>query len=109
MHELSIAESIIETVLTHAPDQPISIVRVRIGRLTAVVPDSLEFCFELAAAGTTLEGCRLEIEIRDGRARCRSCAEEFVLPDLVLLCACGSADLEVLAGRELQVASVVTA
>jgi hydrogenase nickel incorporation protein HypA/HybF len=51
----------------------------------------------------------LEIEQPEGRGRCRDCGEEFLLPDLVLLCPCGSADVEVLAGRELAVASVVMA
>lgn len=106
MHELAIAESIVDAVLSHAPERRIGVVHVRIGKLAAVVPDALEFCFELAAADTLLEGCHLDIEVTDGRAHCRSCDEEFVLHDLILLCACGSADIDILAGRELQVASV---
>nr|MBA2639922.1 hypothetical protein [Nocardioidaceae bacterium] len=35
-----------------------------------------------------------------------SCGTELVLRDLILLCPCGSADVEVTAGRELAVASV---
>ncbi|MCW2779861.1 MAG: hypA [Marmoricola sp.] len=106
MHELSIAESIVDTVLERTVDRHVSLVRIRVGRLAAVVPDALSFCFDLATSGTPLEGCRLEIQEQDARAHCRDCDTEFVLPDLFLLCACGSADLEILAGRELQVASV---
>ncbi len=109
MHELSIAESIVEAVQARTHEDQVRVVRVRIGKLAAVVPDALEFCFELAACGTPLEGARLEIAERPGRAHCRSCDQEFALPDLVLLCSCGSADLEILAGRELQVASVEVA
>jgi hydrogenase nickel incorporation protein HypA/HybF len=69
----------------------------------------MRFCFELVTAGTPLEGARLEFDQPDGRGRCRTCGAEFVLADLILLCSCGSADVEVLAGRELVVASVVTA
>ncbi len=109
MHELSIAESILDAVRERLPEQHVSVVRVRIGTLTAVVPDALLFCFELAAQGTPLEGARLEIESGEARAHCRQCDHEFVLPDLFLICACGSTDLDVLSGRELQVASVEVA
>ena len=74
-----------------------------------MVPDALEFCFELATAGTPLEGATLEIVEPAGRAHCRSCAVEFEMDDLILLCDCGSADVEVLAGRELSVTSVEVA
>jgi hydrogenase nickel incorporation protein HypA/HybF len=69
----------------------------------------MAFCFELVTAGTTLEGAALEFEQPEGRARCRRCEAEFVLVDPILLCDCGSADVEVLTGRELAVASVVLA
>jgi hydrogenase nickel incorporation protein HypA/HybF len=69
----------------------------------------MRFCFELVTAGTPLEGAELEFEQPEGRARCRTCGGHFALPDLVLLCRCGSADVEVLAGGELGVASVVLA
>ena len=108
MHELAIAESVVTSVLAHT-DRPVSLVRLRVGRLTAVVPDALTFCFELASAGTTLEGARLEIEERPGVAHCRACGTEFTLADAFLLCECGSADVELLSGRELAVSSVEVA
>ena len=64
------------------------------------------FCFELATEGTSLQGAVLEIDTPPGRAHCRDCEADFVLPDLILLCDCGSADVDVVAGRELQVMSV---
>jgi hydrogenase nickel incorporation protein HypA/HybF len=109
MHELSIAEAIVDSVLQRTGDQRVHVVRVRIGRLTAVVPDALLFCFELATAATPLEGARLDIDETDARVHCRSCGQDVVVADLVPLCACGSADVEVLSGRELQVSSVEVA
>lgn len=108
MHELAIAESVVSSVLERT-DGHISVVRLRVGRLAGVVPDALMFCFELATSGTTLEGARLEIEDQQGRARCRTCDDEFVLEDAFLLCACGSADVEVLSGRDLSLVSVEVA
>lgn len=106
MHELAIAESVVEAVLERTADRRVTTVRLQVGRLSGVVPDALTFCFELAASGTALEGTALQIEQRTGRAHCRGCDRDFDVEDLILLCDCGSADVEVLAGRELNVMSV---
>jgi hydrogenase nickel incorporation protein HypA/HybF len=109
MHELAITQGVVEAVTERTGTAPVTCVRVRVGRLAGVVPDAMRFCFELVTAGTPLEGATLEIEEPEGRGSCRSCGAEFVLADPVLLCDCGSADVEVIAGRELAVASVVLA
>ncbi len=106
MHELAIAESIVAMVDECAQGRDVSTVRLRLGSLAGVVPDALTFCFELATAGTGLEGAVLEIEMEQGLAHCRSCDQDFSLQGPFLLCHCGSADVEVLAGRELTVKSV---
>jgi len=109
MHELGITQSVVDAVTERTGSAPVASVRLRVGRLAGVVPDAMRFCFDLVTAGTPLEGATLEIDQPEGRARCRSCGAEFVPADLILLCDCGSADVEVLAGRELAVASVVLA
>ena len=106
MHELAITQSVVEAVAARVGDVPVAVVRLRIGRLSGVLPDAPRFCFEVAAAGTSLQGATLEIEEPDGRAHCRSCGQDFTLDDPILLCPCGSADVRVVAGRELTVASV---
>ena len=109
MHELAVAESVLASVLERTGDRHVSVVRLRIGRLAGVVPDALAFCFELAAAGTPLEGARLEILQEHGRAHCRGCGSDFELDDAFLLCRCGSADVALVSGRELSVTSVEVA
>lgn len=109
MHELSIAEAVIESVLERTGDQQVTCVRLAVGTLAGVVPDALTFCFELATAGTALEGADLEIVQMPGRAHCRGCDLDFDKNDLILLCECGSADVDVVAGRELSVTSVEVA
>ncbi len=106
MHELSIAESVVEAVLERTEGRPVRVVRLRVGKLAGVVPDALMFCFELATVGTLLEGAALIIEQPVGRIQCRSCGCESVREDMILLCDCGSADVDVTSGRELQVSSV---
>jgi hydrogenase nickel incorporation protein HypA/HybF len=106
MHELAITQSVVDTIAERTSGARVTLVRLDIGKLSGVVPDALAFCFELVASGTALDGAQLEISEPAGRARCRTCATEFGLEQLVLLCPCGSADVEVLAGRELAVRSV---
>lgn len=109
MHELAITQSVVDAVTERTGDARVATVRVQVGRLAGVVPDAMRFCFELVTAGTPLEGAALEFDRPEGRGRCRTCGTAFVLADLILLCPCGGADVEVVAGRELAVASVVLA
>ena len=74
--------------------------------MCAVVPESMLFCFGLASEGTVADGARLDLDVRPGAAHCRSCGAEFELGDLILLCPCGSAHVEVLTGRELKILSM---
>ena len=106
MHELAIAESIAGTVCERAGGRSVRRVTVRIGALTAVVPDAMRFCFDLAVEGTIADGAELAIEHRPGAARCRTCGLDVRLEHPILLCPCGSADLEVTGGRELQIVSM---
>ena len=106
MHELSITQSIVDAVTDHAAGSRVVGIRLTVGRLSGVVPDAMRFCFELITEGTPLQGARLDIDEPAGRAHCASCGSDFVLPDLILLCACGSADVTVLAGRELTIRSL---
>jgi hydrogenase nickel incorporation protein HypA/HybF len=106
MHELAIAQDIVDAVCARADGRRVRRVTVRIGKLTAVVPDAMRFCFDLAVEGTVADGARLEIEERAGEARCHECGAEVELADPILLCPCGSANLAVTAGRELQIVSM---
>jgi hydrogenase nickel incorporation protein HypA/HybF len=109
VHELAITQSVVDAVTERTGSAPVACVRVRARRLAGVVPDAMRFCFGLVTAGTPLEGAALEIERPEGCGHCRTCGADFGLVDLVLLCRCGSADVQVLTGRELAVASVVMA
>jgi hydrogenase nickel incorporation protein HypA/HybF len=106
MHELALAESIVGAVCERADGRPVRRVTVRIGALTAVVPDAMRFCFDLAVEGTVADGAELAIDHRPGAAHCRTCGLDVRLDDPILLCPCGSADLEVTGGRELQIVSM---
>jgi hydrogenase nickel incorporation protein HypA/HybF len=106
MHELAIAESIVQAVQSRIGDRPVRSVRLQVGQLSGVLTDALTFSFELAASGTPLEGAELVIDEPRGRLHCRSCGQHVGRSDLLLLCECGSADVEVTSGRELALVSV---
>jgi hydrogenase nickel incorporation protein HypA/HybF len=104
MHELSIAEGVVEVALRHARGRPVAAVELRVGHLRQVVPSALEFAFELVTEGTVLEGAELRMEEVPAAGRCRSCGTDTPLPDLPLCCRrCGSAEVEVTRGEELSV------
>jgi hydrogenase nickel incorporation protein HypA/HybF len=106
MHEMAITQSVVDAVCEHAAGRRVHAVRVQVGALCAVVPDAMTFCFDLAAEGTLADGARLDLDVQPGSARCRTCGQDFALSDLILLCSCGSADVEVLAGRDLRIVSM---
>jgi hydrogenase nickel incorporation protein HypA/HybF len=109
MLELSITQSVIDTVVERTHGAQVTAVHLTIGRLSGVVPDSVRFCFELIADGTPLQGARLDIEEPVGRASCRGCGQQFELRELILLCPCGSADVSVEDGQQLALTSVEVA
>jgi hydrogenase nickel incorporation protein HypA/HybF len=103
MHELSIANGIVEICAEHAGDARVTRVRLEIGQLSAVMPDAVRFCFDVCARNTVVEGAALEIIETPGRAVCRDCGCEVALVQLVGRCVCGSANLRVIAGEELKI------
>lgn len=111
MHELSVAHALVETVVDAiaGADVVVREVHVRVGRLCGVVPQALEFCFDVVAEGTPIEGARLVVEPVEVVARCATCATDVqVEGTLLLVCPrCGCVLTEVLAGRELEVGHLV--
>jgi hydrogenase nickel incorporation protein HypA/HybF len=106
MHELSITQSVVDAIAERMDGATVTSVRLEIGKLSGVVPDSVRFCFDVICAGTSLEGATLDIVEPPGLAQCRDCGEEFQLNDMIMLCPCGSANVRVLAGQQLRIKSV---
>lgn len=62
MHELGITRNIIAIVSEQAGEQRVIRIRLAIGRLSAVMPEAIRFCFDVCAQNTPLEGALLEID-----------------------------------------------
>lgn len=106
MHELAIAQSIVDTIVERLGGARVCAVHLTIGRMSGVDAGAVRFAFDLVAEGTAVQGARLEIDQPAGEARCRRCGAQFAVDDLMLLCRCGSADVELDRGGELLVHAV---
>ena len=108
MHEIGIANSILDAVRAEAARHPGAEpckVAVRIGKLAAVDVDALRFGFEALTRGTDLESLELEIELCLRRQRCRGCAAEFGVTGYEFQCAqCGEERTECIGGDQLELA-----
>ena len=107
MHEMALAEGILGVVLDAAAGQQVRRVRLRIGTLQRVVPDSLQFSFQLVADGTPAAEAILELEELPARLRCKPCAavSEFRAPPFQCR-QCGAHDVEIVSGDEVLVDGV---
>jgi hydrogenase nickel incorporation protein HypA/HybF len=110
MHELGIAQNILEIVRQSVPENQVKEVRgirIRIGPLSGVVPDSLEFCFQAIVNETEMERAKLNIEQIPIVLRCKKCSYQFKVNDLEFFCqACQSRYLELISGKELEVVEI---
>jgi hydrogenase nickel incorporation protein HypA/HybF len=110
MHELGIAQNILEIVRQSvSKDQEPSIkwIRIRVGDLSGVVPDSLDFCFSALISETDMRQAGLAIERVPTKSRCKSCGHPFEIEDMVFVCpACKSTNVELITGKELQVVEI---
>ena len=108
MHELSIAQSITETARKETSSFPAGSLKeigLRIGALSGVLVDSLEFCFEAITKGTDLESCRMKVEFLPVVATCETCSKTFEVDHFLFACPeCQSGAVEVVQGYELEIA-----
>lgn len=108
VHELAISEAIVTEVSERMAGSVVLRVVLEIGRLSAVEPEAVRFCFALAAKGTIVEGATLDIVEIPAVARCRSCRSLIDVEDfLVATCPrCGGATSDLVTGQELRIRSV---
>ena len=115
MHELSIAASIVDAVTESVAARPeipagsrVKEVRLRIGVLSAVIEDSLQFCWELAVEGTLLKGSVLAIRMLPVVVHCAGCSLDSRLDGMnSFRCPrCGELTDDLRQGRELEIESI---
>ncbi len=111
MHEMGVAQQMINIALASIPDDIVNPrvekLNLRIGKLAAVVEDSLKFCFEIIAKDSPLENAQLVIEDVPVQLRCKGCAHKWEVDGAVFTCpSCKEGAVEILSGRELEISSL---
>ena len=113
MHELSIAENIIDIIRQYVPEDELPLVRdvrLAIGAQSGIAPEALDFGYASLIYGTPLGGSALRIELVPYRLRCHGCQEEFVSNDGLVVCPhCGETRCETLAGTDMRVVDITLA
>jgi hydrogenase nickel incorporation protein HypA/HybF len=103
MHELSVARAVVRTVLDAVGDDTVDSVEVSVGALSGVAPSALEFCWDIATAGTSLAGSGLQITQVPTSVYCHPCGQ-LVEPETGLCCPrCDQPSPDLRSGRELLV------
>jgi len=111
VHEAAIAQGIIDEVLRLRDEGAWSgrLVRInlRVGKLTATVPDYLSFCFQALSSEGPLAGVELAWEHVPVAGQCKGCGQSSEFSDIGFLCpSCGSFQVEITQGRELLIDSL---
>jgi hydrogenase nickel incorporation protein HypA/HybF len=107
MHELSLAQSIVDLIEEQRAGERfahVRTIRVAVGQLSSVDPRALEFGFEVVARGTVAEGATLAIDRPPGRAFCTDCSDTVEIASQADACPiCAGHRWMVVGGQELRV------
>lgn len=110
MHEVSIAENILEIVLKAAEEngmRRITKVALKVGSLTAIMPESLKFAFRAVSNSSLAEDAELAIEMVQAKAQCDACRMIFEIDYFNKLCPnCARFCSNVISGYEFYVNTI---
>ena len=107
MHEMSLAEGVLQLIEDSAKTQDFSRVKtvwLEIGQLAGVEVEAMKFCFDAVVHDSIAEGAKLEVIEIPGQAWCLHCAEVVHVTALYDACPkCGSHQVQVTGGNEMRV------
>lgn len=107
MHELGMATAIVETAQRRTRGRSVARLRVQVGTMLRAEEDAMRMAFDLAGAGTELEGAVLDLVTVPASLACRSCGVEAEVVSAWPSCPdCGSGDVEVSGGETLLLESI---
>ena len=110
MHEVGIIQNTLDLAVKSAQASgatQIHQLRLRVGAMTGVVPDALQFAFDVVRQGTMAADARLDVESVPATCWCAGCRTEFPSADLAYECPqCGQVSAELRRGLELELVSL---
>lgn len=105
MHEISLVASLFDTLLEKAAAhkaREVTLVTIKVGPLSGVVPEFLESAFDMYKKGTIAGRARLIVEPLRFIVRCGACSAETSRDEPITACpACGSTDYSIIQGTEI--------
>ena len=108
MHELSIAQNIIQTLKEKYPEEVRSLktIRMKIGDFSGVVEDSLDFCLQTVLKSENMRDVQIILEREEAIAQC-ICGNKYVIKNMLNNCPkCHSLDRELISGRDVLISSI---
>jgi hydrogenase nickel incorporation protein HypA/HybF len=110
MHELSVAQNIIEIVKENIPEEDLENVKtifLEVGEFSGIVSDSLKYCFDVIKSDTPLENSKMEIKKIPFILFCNECKSETTNNMGIRLCEkCGEYNTKILSGTDMQIIKV---
>ncbi len=107
MHEMSLAEGVLQLIEDAAREQKfarVSAVWLEIGQLSGVEVEAMSFCFDVVTRDSIADGARLEIIALPGTGWCMKCATTVPMAEVFGECPqCGGHQLQVTGGTEMRV------
>jgi hydrogenase nickel incorporation protein HypA/HybF len=106
MHEMSLAEGVLQLIEDAAVQQnfsKVSTVWLEIGQLSGVEVEAMKFCFDAVMHGSVAQGARLEIIALPGTGWCMACARSVPMAEVFGECPlCGGHQMQVTGGTEMR-------
>jgi hydrogenase nickel incorporation protein HypA/HybF len=109
MHELSVTQNILDIAIAEANKAGatrVSKIKLKIGQLTQVVPECVEFYLEVLGKDTIAAGVKLEVETVPLVVACKSCGATVALDDYDFACRQCGQPTDIVTGRELFIDSI---
>lgn len=110
MHELSIAQEIVDIIKQSVPVNQWNLIKsanLQLGVFSNILADSLSFCFEASIKNTELEQTKLIIEVIPLTIHCENCFSDTIVEDFIFYCPkCFNPNITILTGQEMQLTAI---
>ena len=112
MHELSICQSILNTIENELDIKELENIReihLKVGMLACIEPEILKNVFQFIKADTAFQNSELFIEVVDVSAECKNCGNTFKVEKYIFVCPlCGEPASNITEGRELLISKIIS-
>jgi len=110
MHELAVTESLLKTSCAYAKEngaRKVSALTIKIGDLSGIIDDSVQFYWDIIAEDTICEKSTLQFKRIPAEILCEACGQTFIMQGELIPCPnCGSLQLKIISGDDFTLESI---